>query len=443
MLMRRRTLAILGMCVLAAGGTAVARAGDEPSHKKEIEQLNRLTGLDPTQGMLQELLDNPKKAKALIGAALPLARKKVGLNYNAALVLAFAAAEQKDMKACDAFFHVCADIAAKQQSPIKLAQSYGTLIEFQFEFRNYDACIRVCREVLELKTDDGKPREVYRAFTEDATGETDFDRDDGFHSTRPMKRVVQQYLAKSLAKKGDFDDALKVAETLIRDEADWTGIEVKGYVLYEAEQYDKAATAYRDVIAILQRETGLPAARRDRLIDNVRAILSQVYVDAKKIEQAAEQLEMLVKRKPDEPRFYNDLGYILADHDMRLDEAEKLIRKALELDLAIRKKSPNYDPKTDHDHGAYLDSLGWVLFKKKQYAEARKYLEMALEDKDAQHIEIYDHLGDVCLALGDRKAAIQAWQKGLDFVREDRRDQKIRAAVEKKLDDVKTKSASK
>ena len=57
------------------------------------------------------------------------------------------------------------------------------------------------------------------------------------------------------------------------------------------------------------------------------------------------------------------------------------------------------------DNGAYLDSLAWVLYKKKQYKEAKEILLKAVEDKESQHIEIYDHLGDVYLVLGEREAA--------------------------------------
>ena len=118
---------------------------------------------------------------------------------------------------------------------------------------------------------------------------------------------------------------------------------------------------------------------------------------------------------------------------MKLEEAEKLIRKALELDKALRTKSPKFDPKTDHDKGAYLDSLGWVLFKKKKNEEAKDFLIKALEDKSAQHIEIYDHLADVYMAMGEREMAIKTWQKGLEHVTETRRDQDRKAEVERKL----------
>ncbi len=49
---------------------------------------------------------------------------------------------------------------------------------------------------------------------------------------------------------------------------------------------------------------------------------------------------------------YNYLGYMWAEHNMHLDEAEEMIKQALLLDA---------------DNGAYLDSLGWVHFRKGRY----------------------------------------------------------------------------
>jgi tetratricopeptide (TPR) repeat protein len=441
--MRRMMLGALVISALAVSAIGPVRGG-ETSFKKEIEELNRLTGLDPTEGMLRQLMKGKDKTKGLIEAALPLAQKKEGLTYNAALVLALAAAEQKDLRACDAFFHVCADLAAKEQSTRKLAQAYGTLIELYFDDKKYAECSRVCKEVLELKTDDAKPRMVLRAYT-DETGDTDFIEDTSFDSAKRLRPMVQRYQVRALAKLGKYEQALKLAEKLVKTkgEVDWRGLQLKGWVQREAGEFDAAAVIYEDVLKRVEGDTALDAEERDDVTERLRAELSNIYVDLKKIDQAAKQLQILVDKKPSEPGYYNDLGYILADHDMRLDEAEQMIRQALKLDLAKRKKDPGYDPKTDHDNGAYLDSLGWVLFKKKQFPEARKYLEQALEDKAAQHIEIYDHLGDVCIAVGDRDAAIRAWEQGLKHVTETRRDQDRRVAVEKKIERAKTKSASK
>jgi len=60
----------------------------------------------------------------------------------------------------------------------------------------------------------------------------------------------------------------------------------------------------------------------------------------------------------------NYLGYMLADKGMRLPEALKLIRKAVDIDPM---------------NGAYLDSLGWAYFKLGQYEEAEENLRQAVE----------------------------------------------------------------
>ncbi|MDP9007688.1 MAG: tetratricopeptide repeat protein [Pseudomonadota bacterium] len=439
--MRRMMLGALVVSAIGLGSVAPVQAG-ETSFKKEIEELNRLTGLDPIEGMVVRLGKNPETAKQLLQAALPLAQKQDALNYNAALVLAFAAMQQKDLKSSDVFFHVCAAHAAKAQSTRKLAQSYGGLIDLYFMNKKYADCIRICKEVIELKTDDKTPRIVLRAFT-DESGDTDFVESRSFDSAKRLKPMVQRFQVRALAKLGKYPQALKIAEGLIKDEVDWRGRHLKASVQREAGEFAAAAASYEAILKLVEKDSTLDPEERDEVNEELRTELSNIYVDLKDIKKAADQLEILVQKQPEEPGHYNDLGYILADHGVRLEEAEKLIRKALDLDLTKRKKKPGFDPKTDHDNGAYLDSLGWVLFKKKQYAEARKILQQALEDKKAQHIEIYDHLGDACMALGDREAAIRAWEKGLEHVTDARRDQDRRTAVEMKIERAKSKSASK
>ena len=160
-----------------------------------------------------------------------------------------------------------------------------------------------------------------------------------------------------------------------------------------------------------------------------------MFVELNQVDKAAEQLQILLKKKPDHPGYNNDLGYIWADHDMNLDESEKLIRKALDEDRKLRKADKDLTKDEDKDKPEYLDSLGWVLFKKKEYAEAKKPLLEALKDPDSQHIEIFDHLGDTYLVLGQREEALDAWRRGLKVAGDDRREKERKAEVEKKIQD--------
>ena len=160
--------------------------------------------------------------------------------------------------------------------------------------------------------------------------------------------------------------------------------------------------------------------------------LSNVYTEMSQIDKAAAHLKVLLDKDPDDPGVNNDLGYIWADHDMNLDQAEKMIRKALDEDRKRRKKE-NLNAEDDKDNAAYLDSLGWVLYKKKKYQEAKVPLLQAVKDKEGKHVEIYDHLGDVHMALGEKTEAVAAWKEALKLDTEEKREKDIKTKVEKKL----------
>jgi tetratricopeptide (TPR) repeat protein len=90
----------------------------------------------------------------------------------------------------------------------------------------------------------------------------------------------------------------------------------------------------------------------------------------------------VLKREPGNPTALNFLGYLLADHDRKLDEAETLIERAVE---------------QEPDNGAFLDSLGWVYYRLGRFQEARVKLERAVQiTGDAV---VREHLGDVYKVL--------------------------------------------
>jgi len=82
--------------------------------------------------------------------------------------------------------------------------------------------------------------------------------------------------------------------------------------------------------------------------------------------------------EPDNARALNFLGYLMADHDRRLPEAMELIRRALA---------------AEPDNGAFVDSMGWVLFRLGRYDDARVQLERAV-DLTGGDPTVREHLGD-------------------------------------------------
>jgi tetratricopeptide (TPR) repeat protein len=415
---------------LIAFAAAPAR-GDDAELRRRVLDLNRVTGSEVIDGEVKAFSKDPK-VKELIQTGVEIARAKdPGLAYNAALILARLAAQLKDAASSEILYHVCTADAARLQSTQKLEESYGELIDVLFENKKYAETVKVCRELLELRSNDGGQREVLVGDTS-PRGDVDYIPDEKFDPAIGLRPGVSRLMIQAIAKQGKFPQALKMADKRIKNRDHWAELALKGWVQREAGQYADSARTYEDVLKRLAKEKG-DQEKRERFEDSYHYILSNVYLEDNQLDKATEHLQALLERHPNNPGFNNDLGYIWADHDIKLAEAEKLILKALELDRQRRKKTQGISPKEDHDNGAYLDSLGWVYYKQKKYKEAKEVLLKAVEDKDSQHIEIYDHLGDVLMALGERSAALAAWRKGVELAGEGRREQQRKALVEKKL----------
>lgn len=409
----------------ASAGTAL---------EKQLAELNSLSGTVVVRGKLKELLEDKEGTRKLVAeTAARVKDKKLRLNYHAAHVLALAAAGLNDLAASETFYRLCMEDAVKMQSPQRLLESYGGLIDVYYDNKKYAEAAGICRELLELKTDDGKPRVVIRAV-KGRFGDAEFMEDESFDSASRLRPGVHRLLIQILTKQGKHDQALKLVDNLIKATDHWQEWQLRAGVLREAGKFAEAAKAYEDVIERVRKDRDIDPEERDLHEDRYRYLLSNVFVDLKQIDKAAEQLQTLIKKKPDEPGYQNDLGYIWADHDMNLEEAEKLIRSALDLDRKRRLADPGLTPEEDRENGAYLDSMGWVLFKQKKNKEALEYLLKAVDDKKSQHIEIYDHLGDVYMALGNRDKALEAWRKGLEFVGEGRRELERKEVVERKIE---------
>jgi Flp pilus assembly protein TadD len=157
-------------------------------------------------------------------------------------------------------------------------------------------------------------------------------------------------------------------------------------------------------------------------VREIRYTLSSVYSLAKNPAKSEEQLQRILEADANDATANNDLGYLWADQNKNLDEAEKLIRKALKLDREQRTSGKAVSVDSDQDNAAYVDSLGWVLFRKGQLTAARRELEKAVALPDGgDDPVVWDHLGDICFRQDDRAAAGKAWRKAIELYEGGRR----------------------
>jgi len=142
--------------------------------------------------------------------------------------------------------------------------------------------------------------------------------------------------------------------------------------------------------------------------------LAVSYEKLNDYEKSIENLKLAIKFNEKSGRSYNYLGYIYADRNMNIDEGFALVKKALEL---------------EPDNGAYLDSLGWIYFRKGDYVSALKNLLLAeekLEEAGSPDYVVYEHLGDTYLKIDNKNKAVFYWEKALKLEKSSSIEEKIK-----------------
>jgi len=130
-----------------------------------------------------------------------------------------------------------------------------------------------------------------------------------------------------------------------------------------------------------------------------------------KPKKALADLERILKLTPESPLANNNLGYQLADAGLQLDRAERMIRLALSRAAQLG---------TTRGSLAYLDSLGWVLYKQgKLHRAAKVFLEVVQRGRrdDYKHPVMFDHAGDVLYRLGWTQRASGFWAEAVELAK--------------------------
>ena len=340
------------------------------------EDVATLSNQTHARAMLGAVREDGDLAKELVHIAFREIDKHK-LRFNTLYFLAMLAERHHKNEEAERFYRDCLAVAKTKPMPASEYLIYRGYVNALSRLRKHELCVQVCQEG--LKTATATPA----AF---------------FH----------EGLARAHAELRRYDEALRWADRgIAQGGEERLGFKLlRIHILTMAERYDEAETECKAML----KAHDLPSEAI-----RIRTMLSHVYSSAKQQVRAEEQLHIILKIDPDNARINNDLGYLWADHGKNLEIAEGMIRKAIELDRAQRRRSPNFSADSDKDNAAYVDSLGWVLFRKGQIEEARKELERAASLDDGDDPVIYDHLGDVYNRLRMRQEASRAWQRALEL----------------------------
>lgn len=215
-------------------------------------------------------------------------------------------------------------------------------------------------------------------------------------SLEPAKSFFLSLVSVAQEMDGRIPEALESIQEARRLDADqprYTLQEARIY--YRARRWDEAAKLFEMIIE--------KYPKNKEQVRDTRFSLSALYVQKGEFEKGEQILLDVLKEEPDQPQANNDLGYLWADRNVHLDRAEGMIRKALA---------------AEPENSAYLDSLGWVLFRLGKYDEAIKHLEQAASGPRGEDPTILDHLAECQAKSGRQEQALENWRKALTLEEE-------------------------
>ena len=388
---------------------------------------NNASDVAPYLGMAQIYLQqkNFEQAHQMIDKAKTLDPDNVEIRYNEVLLLE---SEGKNKEAISALKGVL-DATARnnydaQQRGVRatMLEKLGVLYETK---EQYDQAVEAFRQIVALDpnaagTAEAQIIDAYRVAKEYAKAQQE---SDAALKKFPNERSIREVHAQLLADQGKTDQAIAELKKLLDAKND------RKTYLSMADVYQKAKD-YNNEAKALDEAEKLSKTKTDKA--NVLFMRGAMYERQKKYDLAEKEFREALDNFSTDDAMYastlNYLGYMFADQNMRLQEAQDLIKKAVSLE-------PN--------NYAFLDSLGWVYYKLNRLDDAEQQLTRSLQ-LSSKDPTIHDHLGDVYFKQGKIKEAIAQWQSSLKAWSEgspaDLEADEV-AKVQKKLDSARVRLA--
>lgn len=311
--------------------------------------------------------------------------------------------------------------AAQRDVRGRMVEKLGALYERNHQ---YDKAVDAFHQVATLDPDKSARAEAlivdtYRTAKNFPKAEQE---SDAASKKYPKDRTLREVRAQLLTDEGKTAQAVAELKTLLDGKND-------------RETYLAIEDTYQKAKDFGEAEKALDAAEQ---LSTTKQDKAAVYFQRgallerqKKFEPAEKAFrQVLDAANPKDPIYastLNYLGYMFADQNTRLQEAQDLIKKALDIE-------PN--------NYAFLDSMGWVDYRLNHLYDAERELQHSLQ-LEAKDPTIHDHLGDVLFKEGKLKDAIAQWQSSLQESNSSasEMDPEDVAKVQKKLDSARVKLA--
>ncbi len=226
----------------------------------------------------------------------------------------------------------------------------------------------------------------------------------------PTNNAARMMLIGAAVKKEDYKQIIKVCEPGI--EATPDALEFYYYLAIAYNQAEKPDSVISICKRALEHKT---ADSKKEIVSEFYSILGDMYHTQKQMKEAYAAYDSALVYNPSNIGALNNYAYYLSVERRDLDKAEEMSYKTV-------KAEPN--------NATYLDTYAWILFEKRNYAEARIYIDNAMKSEGGDKSDvIVEHCGDIYYMTGDVDGALTYWKKALEMGSESKT---LKQKIEKK-----------
>lgn len=200
--------------------------------------------------------------------------------------------------------------------------------------------------------------------------------------------AVQEQLVRMEMAENDFDAAIKdgeVALSYFPNQA-WMNYLV-GAAWQQSKNYNKALSYLKNVTGLEDQDKELLSLTYSAMGDCYHATSDNKSADA--------AYDKALTYTPDNAITLNNYAYYLSLRNEQL-------AKAAAMSLRSNQLLPNT--------ASFEDTYAWILFKQKQYAEAKSWILKSLQHDSKSAVKT-EHYGDILYFTGDINGAVQNWEK--------------------------------
>lgn len=164
----------------------------------------------------------------------------------------------------------------------------------------------------------------------------------------------------------------------------------EGMAHFRKDDNDSALNAFQNGISVIGEHSD------PDIVSDFYAVMGDLLYEKGRAAEAYAAYDSCLQWKDDNIGCLNNYAYYLSVNGDSLDKAEKMSYRTV---------------KAEPKNATYLDTYAWILFMQGRYAEAKIYIDQAVQNDSDSSAVILEHAGDIHAKAGDIDGAVELWAK--------------------------------